>query len=60
MAEAINLVIVVPCYNEQEVLPDASARLAAKRAQLIKDGLISEASRIAFVDDGSRDSTKIE
>ena len=57
MVEAINLAIVVPCYNEQEVLPDASARLAAKRARLIKDGLISEASRIAFVDDGSRDST---
>lgn len=51
------LYIVVPCYNEQEVLPEASARLLEKLESLINAGKISGRSRILFVDDGSRDET---
>lgn len=51
------LYIVVPCYNEEEVLPETSKRLKEKRAALVEAGLISEKSRILFVDDGSKDKT---
>ncbi len=48
---------VVPCYNEQEVLPETSKRLLAKLEGLIDKCKISADSRIVFVDDGSRDDT---
>lgn len=48
---------VVPCYNEEEVLPETSKRLAEKMAGLVDAGKISPDSRICFVDDGSRDRT---
>ena len=51
------LYIVVPCYNEQEVLPETSKRLKAKLEQLITAGKISEKSRVLFVNDGSKDRT---
>lgn len=51
------LAIVVPCYNEQECLPETSSRLAALLQVMIDGGLIDSASRIWFVDDGSRDRT---
>ncbi len=51
------LAIIVPCYNEEEVLPDSSARLKAKLDSLKERELVDPASRIYFVDDGSRDST---
>lgn len=51
------LYIVVPCYNEQEVLPETAARLARKLRQLRDGGKISPESRILFVDDGSKDKT---
>lgn len=51
------LYLVVPCYNEQEVLSDTAEKLAHKLTQLIDAGKISERSRIAFVNDGSSDST---
>lgn len=51
------LYIVVPCYNEQEVLGETSARLRAKVDSLMAAGLAGEKSRILFVDDGSRDAT---
>src|SRR5437879_1527604 len=54
---ATQLAIVVPCYNEEEVLPEACARLSALVARLQKIGKIGPASRIYFVDDGSLDST---
>lgn len=58
MAErADKLYVVVPCYNEQEVLPETSRRLGAKLHSLIDAGLISSDSRVLFVDDGSRDRT---
>jgi glycosyltransferase involved in cell wall biosynthesis len=53
----MQLAIVVPCYNEQEVLPETSRRLLAVLDGLAADGLASPASRIWFVDDGSRDRT---
>jgi glycosyltransferase involved in cell wall biosynthesis len=57
-AKAIpSLNIVVPCYNEEEVLPETSRRLAEVIDALIGQRLISEASGICFVDDGSKDRT---
>ena len=51
------LYLVIPCYNEQEVLSDTAEKLAHKLTQLIDAGKISERSRIAFVNDGSSDCT---
>ncbi len=51
------LYIVVPCYNEEEVLPETAKRLIAKLKALIENDSISEKSRILFVNDGSKDST---
>lgn len=51
------LYIVVPCYNEEEVLPETSRRLKEKLESLISAGAISEESRVLFVNDGSRDKT---
>jgi polyisoprenyl-phosphate glycosyltransferase len=51
------LYIVVPCYNEAEVLPETAKRLLAKLDDLIRVDLISKDSRILFVNDGSKDST---
>ncbi len=51
------LYIIVPCYNEEEVLPETSSRLSEKLNALCAGGLISQDSRVLFVDDGSRDGT---
>ena len=51
------LYIVVPCYNEEDVLPTTAEILHNKLQQMISDGLISDNSKILFVDDGSKDST---
>lgn len=51
------LYIVVPCYNEEEVLPETSRRLKNKLKQLADAGKISPKSRVLFVNDGSRDRT---
>lgn len=51
------LYLVIPCYNEQEVLPETSRRLAAKLGGMMDKGVVSENSRVLFVDDGSRDTT---
>lgn len=53
----IKLYMVVPCYNEQEVLPETSKRLLQKLDSLRQQGKASDESRILFVDDGSRDAT---
>ena len=53
----MKLYIVVPCYNEQEVLPETSKRLKNKMSDLIEKGIVDSESRIMFVDDGSRDQT---
>lgn len=51
------LYIVVPCYNEQEVLLETAKQLKGVRQQLVQKGKISGASRIMFVNDGSKDRT---
>ena len=51
------LYIVIPCYNEQEVLPVTAPMFLQKINDLYIDGKISEHSRILFVNDGSRDNT---
>ena len=51
------LYIVVPCYNEEEVLPETSRRLREKLETLMAAGKISGESRILFVNDGSKDKT---
>lgn len=51
------LYIVVPCYNEQEVLSETNKRMIQKLTTLINSGTISPKSRILYVDDGSKDNT---
>lgn len=51
------LYMVVPCYNEQEVLRETAEQLKIKYTSLISTGLISPESRIVFVNDGSSDQT---
>jgi glycosyltransferase involved in cell wall biosynthesis len=53
----LTLTIVVPCYNEQEVLPSTAQRLCEKIKQLQTAEIISVQSKIVFVDDGSKDQT---
>ncbi len=51
------LYIVIPCYNEEEVLPITSTMFLEKLKSLIENGKIHDDSRILFVNDGSRDKT---
>lgn len=51
------LFVVIPCYNEEEVLPETARRLKEKMQSMMEQGKISEQSRIAFVNDGSKDRT---
>ncbi len=51
------LYIVVPCYNEEAVLPETARRLREKVTALAAAGQVSENSRVLFVNDGSRDDT---
>ena len=51
------LYMVVPCYNEEAVLETTASVLEKKYAQLIEKELISEKSRVVFVNDGSADNT---
>ncbi len=51
------LYYVIPCYNEEEVLPETSKRLAEKMREMMQKDLVSEKSRIVFVNDGSKDRT---
>lgn len=56
--EYINtLYVVIPCYNEEEVLLETSKRLKEKLLSLIDKKKISEKSRVMFVNDGSKDKT---
>jgi len=57
MFRGVNLYIVVPCYNEEEVLPETSRRMLELFDKMKQDELINEKSRIIFVDDGSKDKT---
>lgn len=51
------LYIVVPCYNEELVLPETANRLMSKIHTLLEEKKVAESSRIVFVDDGSKDKT---
>ena len=51
------LYLVIPCYNEEEVLPETSRRLVIKMGSLMEKGLISEDSKVLLVNDGSKDRT---
>lgn len=53
----MKLYCVIPCYNEQEVLPETTKRLKEKLNELIAAGKIEESSRVILVDDGSKDRT---
>ena len=53
----LSLSIVVPCYNEEAVLPETLRRLCGLLQRLREAGRIDESSRVFFVDDGSRDHT---
>lgn len=54
---ADTLFLVVPCYNEEQVLPETAKRLTAKLQWMIDSGAVSPKSRVLFVNDGSRDHT---
>ena len=51
------LYIIVPCYNEEAVLPETAKRLESKLKKLIETELAGKDSKVMFVDDGSRDKT---
>lgn len=51
------LFVVIPCYNEEEVLPETSKRIGDKMRALIEAGKIAADSRVVLVNDGSRDRT---
>ncbi len=51
------LYVVIPCYNEEAVLPETARRLTEKMAALIGAGKIAADSRVMLVDDGSKDKT---
>lgn len=52
-----SLYIVIPCYNEQDVLPITAPMFLDKIEGLISQGLCSENSKVLFVNDGSKDDT---
>lgn len=51
------LYLVIPCFNEEDVLLETCQRLTEKLNSMIKKDLVNEKSRIVFVDDGSKDRT---
>lgn len=55
--ENSTLAIVVPCYNEQEVLPSTNKQLRELLDGMMRDKLVGEGSYILYVNDGSRDNT---
>ena len=55
--EPVKTYIVLPCYNEEEVLSETSTRLLKLLDMMLEENLVSDESKIVFVDDGSKDST---
>ena len=51
------LYLVIPCYNEEEVLPETTRQLTAKMHSMMERGLIAQESKILYVNDGSKDKT---
>lgn len=52
------LYVVIPCYNEEEIIEKSIQRLLTKLKELIKEGKVDINSRLVFVNDGSRDKTQ--
>ena len=57
MSSVSTLYVVVPCYNEEEVLNETTKRLKEKLETLIKNKKISDKSKVMYVNDGSKDKT---
>ncbi len=57
MKDAKTLFVVIPCYKEEEVLPETARRMKEKMQALMEAELISRQSRVMFVNDGSKDRT---
>lgn len=57
MMEKPVIAIIVPCYNEEEVLPETRKNLLGEIQRLVSENIIDEKSKIIFVDDGSSDNT---
>ena len=57
MKKTSTLFIVVPCYNEEEVLHETTKRLKEKLEYLIEKDIISKKSKVMYVNDGSKDNT---
>lgn len=57
MGQALTLYVVLPCFNEEEVLPETARRLKDKMQGLMGEGIIGKDSRICFINDGSSDGT---
>lgn len=57
MKKDVKLFVVIPCYNEEEVLHETTKRLKEKLNKLIKDEVISKDSMVMYVNDGSKDKT---
>lgn len=55
--DSLRLAIVVPCFNEQEILPDSAGKLAGVLADMVARGIVAPGSFILFVNDGSTDNT---
>jgi glycosyltransferase involved in cell wall biosynthesis len=53
----MNLAIVVPCFNEEEVFPTTLRHLMELMNQLVAEGLVNAESTVTFIDDGSKDKT---
>ena len=51
------LYLVIPCYNEEAVLPETARQLLDKMNSMLERNMISGESRILFVNDGSKDRT---
>lgn len=52
------LLVVMPCYNEAEILPSTADRMEKLLEDMVKAGLTSADSRVCLVDDGSKDQTE--
>ena len=57
MKEEPILYVVIPCYNEEEVLPETTKQLKEKMTKLIKSNKIAKESKVMYVNDGSKDRT---
>ena len=53
----VKLYVVMPCYNEEAVLPETVSRMLELFSSMEASGIITKTSRIVFVDDGSKDKT---